>query len=349
MNHLSHLLNLWHEQRDAHRWVLGTVYRTQGPAYRKAGAMMLFNDLGQQYGLLSGGCLETELHQQAARVTQSQKAVTLCYDGSDEDDLSFQLGIGCGGTVHILLQAITPENNYLGLISVHERLKQHQFSEFWQRIPDQGETETKVIRQYRAPYCKQSRLQTINAQTWLVSSIRPVEHLLVAGGGTDARPLVALASQLGWEVTLWDSRPANARRDYFPSAANILRCNALDLPDQNGLKHCDAAVVMTHNLQMDADALSALQHLPALRYLALLGPQTRKQQVLSLAGLSESQVKTPIAGPAGLALGGELPESIALSILAECHAVLHQADAVSISGLCAGENSASCHLASRAL
>jgi xanthine dehydrogenase accessory factor len=41
----------------------------------------------------------------------------------------------------------------------------------------------------------------------------------------------------------------------------------------------------------------------------------------------------PIAGPAGLRLGGELPEDIALSILAECQAVINGKDANSISNL----------------
>ena len=88
---------------------------------------------------------------------------------------------------------------------------------------------------------------------------------------------------------------------------------------------------MTHNLQLDAEAVKSLQQLSTIKYLALLGPQARKQQVLELAGLSESQLAIPVSGPAGLALGGELPESIALSILAQCHAVLHQSDALSLS------------------
>ena len=37
---------------------------------------------------------------------RSQQSLTVCYDGSDEDDISFQLGIGCGGIVYILLQPI---------------------------------------------------------------------------------------------------------------------------------------------------------------------------------------------------------------------------------------------------
>ena len=37
-NQLSHLLRQWQSARDDTEWVLGTVYRTEGPCYRKAGA-----------------------------------------------------------------------------------------------------------------------------------------------------------------------------------------------------------------------------------------------------------------------------------------------------------------------
>ncbi|MFC6672816.1 XdhC family protein [Marinobacterium aestuariivivens] len=123
-NQLTRLLLQWYPQRDALEWVLGTVYRTEGPSYRKAGAMMLFNSLGQAFGMLSGGCLESDIQRHARRVMQSGQALTLCYDGSDEDDLSFQLGIGCGGTVHILLQPIRADNDYLQPDLVHRALEQ---------------------------------------------------------------------------------------------------------------------------------------------------------------------------------------------------------------------------------
>ena len=55
-NQLRDLLSAWYPRRDED-WVLGTVYQTAGSAYRKAGAFMLIDHIGQQYGVLSGGCL----------------------------------------------------------------------------------------------------------------------------------------------------------------------------------------------------------------------------------------------------------------------------------------------------
>jgi xanthine dehydrogenase accessory factor len=343
-NHLMQLLRDWYPLRDKHLWVLGTVYKTEGPCYRKAGAMMLFNDLGQQFGLLSGGCLEADIQRQAARVMRSKTALTLTYDGSDEDDISFQLGIGCGGTVHILLQPILPELNYLSLDLVHDHLSAAGKGFYRQLVTtetagvvaaewhayadiDVGvDVHTNTCGKYRAELVEQG------GQVWLQTPLSPPPHLLIVGGGVDAQPMVALAKNLGWTVTVWDSRPANARRDYFLAADHILRQPLEQLLEQPMAGHWDAAVVMSHNLQMDAEALKRLQG-TGLNYLALLGPASRRQQVLQLAQLDSQPLAMPIASPAGFDLGAELPEGIALSILAECHAVLQGASGQSLNNV----------------
>ncbi len=80
-NQLISLLQSWYPQRDAADWVLGTVYKTEGPCYRKAGAMMLLGSQGQQLGMLSGGCLESDIHRHSRQVMLSGCAKTLMWLG----------------------------------------------------------------------------------------------------------------------------------------------------------------------------------------------------------------------------------------------------------------------------
>lgn len=337
-NQLSHLLNHWHAARDTTDWVLGTVYMTTGPCYRKAGAMMLMNGLGQQFGLLSGGCLESDILKHARRVMQSGKALTLRYDGSDEDDLSFQLGIGCGGTLHILLQPLDAAHDHLQLEAVHDALQARRNGVYYQRIPDaSGDTESRFAGADETTSARRmdvslARLEQRDGAQWLVTPMVPPPHLLIVGGGVDARPLSAIAHELGWEVTVCDPRPANARREFFLTADTLLRSQGSELADYAHRCRVNAAILMSHNLAIDADALLALYHLP-LDYLALLGPDKRRAQVLEAAGLQEAQLAIPMAGPAGLDIGAELPEGIALSILAECHARIKDRPARSLSGI----------------
>ena len=316
-NQLTALLDAWSKARHETDWVLGTVYKTEGSAYRKAGAMMLINGHGQQFGLLSGGCLESDIVRNARRVMQTGESMTLVYDGSDEDDWSFQLGIGCGGKVYIMLQPVTVDND-LGLGDMAAALGVRRGGVYHQKIG--------AAAAYFESGCSASKIRSVIERRddgdWLVTPVMPEPHLLVVGGGVDARPLVAIAAEMGWRVTLADPRAANARAAYFPRAGTILRELGASLTRYIGEQVVDAAVIMSHNLAIDADGLRACQGTD-LAYLALLGPRHRYRQVLERAGLEESALTRQVSAPAGLDIGGQLPESIGLSILAECHAVLN--------------------------
>ena len=50
-----------------------------------------------------------------------------------------------------------------------------------------------------------------------------------------------------------------------------------------------------------------------------------------MAGMEEAQLGVKLSTPAGLDIGAELPEGIALSLLAECHGVLAGAAGGSLS------------------
>jgi xanthine dehydrogenase accessory factor len=332
-NQLSHLLKQWHSARDATDWVLGTVYKTEGPSYRKAGAMMLLNGLGRQFGLLSGGCLETDIQVHARQVMHTGEAKTLRYDGSDEDDISFRLGIGCGGTVHILLQPLDAAHDYLDLDAMHGALRERRSGYYHQYIPNgSGTALSRFVSPDGGMVDGPVRLQRREESDWLITPILPEPHLLIVGGGLDARPLASIAGELGWEVTVCDPRPANARREFFLTADTLLRSQGTALAEYASHNRVNAAILMSHNLDIDADALSALREVP-LDYLALLGPQKRRAKVLEMAGLHTTELPANLAGPAGLDIGAELPEGIALSILAECHARLKGRSAVSLSGI----------------
>ncbi|MGH1432080.1 MAG: XdhC family protein [Neptuniibacter sp.] len=316
-NQLSALLEHWYPQRDGCDWVLGTVYKTEGPCYRKAGAMMLFNSLGQQFGMLSGGCLESDIQTHARKVMQTGQSISLCYDGSDEDDLAFHLGIGCGGTVYIMLHPVNAANNYQDLEVLKDALSQRQTVRYCQQIPQHlSESTVQSICKLNSDNPSDITQQaTINS---FENVIKPDPHLLIAGGGVDARPVVAMAKQLGWTVSVWDPRPANARREFFMEADYLLNNKAEQLAQFVETESVDMAVVMSHNVELDAAALAALNG-SGIHFMALLGPVNRKEKVLMQAGLTEEGLLQSLSGPAGFDIGGELPESIALSMLSECH------------------------------
>ncbi|MGY8857000.1 MAG: XdhC family protein [Pseudomonadales bacterium] len=134
--------------------VLATVVRTEGSAYRRAGAMMLICEDGRSVGMISGGCLEPHIIKRAFWLTrnganvqvyqtgddiqyaddgQAQASVKRTnsdiYDGSDNDldDADFDelnFGLGCNGRVHVLFERLTTATPLLETIRNIRRTQQ---------------------------------------------------------------------------------------------------------------------------------------------------------------------------------------------------------------------------------
>jgi xanthine/CO dehydrogenase XdhC/CoxF family maturation factor len=81
-----------------------------------------------------------------------------------------------------------------------------------------------------------------------------------------------------------------------------------------------AAVVATHNFGRDCAALRHLLPL-GLRYLGLVGPRKRRDEILIDVIDSGAEMRSQLFAPAGLHLAAESPQEIALSIAAEIQCV----------------------------
>jgi xanthine/CO dehydrogenase XdhC/CoxF family maturation factor len=132
----------------------------------------------------------------------------------------------------------------------------------------------------------------------LLQPVPPRPQLLIIGDGPDSSALRSLAETLGWLVRLIDG----------------------GTPLEGAYDPWTAAVVKTHNYGRDFAALRALFPL-GLRYIGLLGPRARREQLLGDLLDTGLLPGDNFFAPAGLHLGGESPEAIALAIIAEIQAV----------------------------
>ena len=171
------------------------------------------------------------------------------------------------------------------------------------------------------PQLTRIHLDAASARVFIAPVSRPVQ-LLLLGGGPDAAPLAALAQRIGWEVTVLDHRAEYARGQRFPGARRVLEVTPAAPFAAFDSDEIDAAVVMSHNLAVDRDYLRALAA-TTIAYVGLLGPAPRRRELLEALGATREKLQPRLFGPAGLDIGGEQPESIALSVLAEAHAVLN--------------------------
>lgn len=95
--------------------VLVSVRQTSGSTYSKAGDQMLIDCTGVGCGMLSGGCLESDLAVRAQVVFESGEPQSVTYELAAGDEDVWGLGVGCDGSMTIDLQLITADADYAPL------------------------------------------------------------------------------------------------------------------------------------------------------------------------------------------------------------------------------------------
>ncbi len=149
--------------------------------------------------------------------------------------------------------------------------------------------------------------------------------IMLFGAGADAVPLVRIASELGWQVTIHDHRGAFLTRERFPDAKMLVLQNVDEPPAPIIADARTAGVMMTHNYARDRFILPALLDSDVF-YIGALGPKRRTEDLLAeLAAEGRTFSGEQLArlfAPVGLDIGADSPEGIALSIVAEIQSVL---------------------------
>jgi xanthine dehydrogenase accessory factor len=121
MGETSQIVSLWRRAQARDEAVcLATVVHVEGSSYRKPGARMLITAGGERAGSISGGCLEGEISRKAWWLTADGPAVQRYQSSFDEDSGGIPWGLGCGGTVWVLLER-NPETVLSALAAAQEQ------------------------------------------------------------------------------------------------------------------------------------------------------------------------------------------------------------------------------------
>jgi xanthine/CO dehydrogenase XdhC/CoxF family maturation factor len=331
---------------------LATVVSIEGSAYRLPGARMLIVDGRWVAGSISGGCLEDDVVLRAREAVRTGHATTATYDTTDDDDIVFGVGLGCKGVITLLIEPLpaSPDDvdfiafageclgkRAAGYVATVVRSHCDDGVPSGRRLVFQDGCRRSDIRDAVLEHAIEKRLRsrTVDAEladfdsehgkvSVFVERILPPTPLVIFGAGHDAMPVVRLAKELGWHVTLVDHRPAYATRERFPGVDRSIVESPRGAVGQIALTSDTLALVMTHNYLRDLDVLRVLLPTPVL-YIGLLGPRRRTAQIC--AELSErdggvAEGLDRLYAPVGLDIGSESPAEVALSILSEMQAVL---------------------------
>jgi xanthine/CO dehydrogenase XdhC/CoxF family maturation factor len=344
----KNLLGSFHDWRDQQLpLVLASVFDTEGSTYSKAGARMLINADGDFQGMLSGGCLEGDLAERAREVLNSGKAQTVSYDLAMNEEELWGLGVGCDGLMRIFLQPLVADNDYAPFAAIARAyqgdrreiavtvLESEHITPGATLVTAGGQTDIFGLTDEQARILLDVAKTALENQasssmsvdiggeqaTILLALIKPRIRLLILGAGLDAEPVIRLADELGWRVTVVDHRPAYIESGDFKLADRIICCPAEEMSGNVDLPKFDATLVMSHHLASDRKYLTQLTDVD-MQYIGLLGPKDRRRRLRADLGDSAVDLEARLHGPAGIDIGAQGPAAIALSILTEIYGVL---------------------------
>jgi len=335
----------------------GSVYRRAG-----ARMLVTLDSGGgcSTTGTISGGCLERDVCERARGVLQKDAPALVRYDTTADDDIVWGLGVGCNGVVEVLLEPLPSRAvpAHLSLLAAclnhHQRGVSATVFNISDAVPSVTNAQVKLgsrtlvrgdgnvsseiddhelAARVEDDACEALAGNESSVKVYETASgvaevfievVQPPAPVVIFGAGHDAVPVAEFARKVGWHVTVVDTRARPLSRERFAEADACMLCRPEDVSARVPLTNRTMVLVMTHNYLHDLELLKTLLGSP-VRYVGMLGPKRRTEQML-LEALTEDAALGEnlqrLHAPVGLDLGGETPEEIALSIVAEMRAAL---------------------------
>jgi len=296
--------------------VLASVVDLKGSSYRKPGVRMLILEDDSMIGAVSGGCVEKDILRQSQSVFKSGVSKMMHYDG--------RYRLGCEGVLYILLEVFQPNDDFIKSFNntLEKRLefKINSHYIFEEKEHSKIGTFFEFENKKYSVSSNDSFIKNRNDVIPLFSqTMPPCFKLMIFGTEHDAVQLCQLAHFNGWEVTIISGPLESKTIDNFFGASAFYSVSP-DVLELNSIDNETAIVLMSHNFANDLKYLIELKDShPA--YLGMLGPTKRREKMLSqfieyCPEVDEIFIEQ-IHGPAGLNIGAETPQEIAISILSE--------------------------------
>lgn len=304
-------------KKDGLKTVLASVVALDGSSYRKPGVRMLIIENNEMIGAVSGGCVEKDILRQSQSIFLDGHSKMMTYDG--------RYRLGCEGILYILLEEFKPKESFFDAFVKCLETRQ-EFVIQSNYLKKEGLTKgigtTLEIEGQAYSLSNIGMSESITLQ--FTQKMPPCFKLMIFGTEHDAVKLCQLASFNGWEVTVVSGPLESKTIKNFPGATAFYSVSPDDL-ELNSIDSETAVVLMSHNFANDLKYLLELKDTRPV-YIGMLGPSHRREKLLSqfleYCPDVDEQFLELIHGPAGLNIGAETPQEIAISILSEILSVV---------------------------
>ena len=193
------------------------------------------------------------------------------------------------------------------------------------------EEERKMAGEIWKPYLelientKETKVVQTEEKRIFIENYRKNPKMVIFGGGHVSQPTAHLGKLLGFHVTVMDDREDFVTRERFPEADELIFGDFREL-DKYILPYENAYyIILTRGHLGDGDCVRRLLRRP-YEYLGMIGSKNKvriTRENLLKEGFSPEELDQ-VHAPIGIPLGGQLPEEIAVSIMAEVIQVKNQ-------------------------
>jgi xanthine dehydrogenase accessory factor len=307
-----------------------TVIRTERSAPRDPGAVLAVSQAGEVTGSVTGGCVEPAVYEEAQAVLAGGPPKLLTYGIADEE--AFEVGLPCGGTVHIFVDAldadlVDPIARAVAAeqpIALTVRMSGDHIGEkslVYAGSSENGEVAEKARRMLQHG---ETGVVTVGEDEVFVSSFAPRPNMYIFGAIDFASALASLGRFVGYRVTVCDARAKFVTPERFPDVDELV----VDWPDRflerSPIDERTAICCLTHDNKFDVPILKAAVRSPA-GYIGAMGSRRtteRRAARLREEGVTDDELGK-IHAPIGLPIGSRSPEEVAVAIVAEIVSVFN--------------------------
>lgn len=153
--------------------------------------------------------------------------------------------------------------------------------------------------------------------TVLIEPLVPEPELVIFGGGHIGLHLGKLCEVLDMPYRVYDERKDFADPGRFPGAKGIVCAPFAEIAGHMGLSGRSYCVIMTYGHEHDEDVLETLLQNSDIPYIGMIGSPNKAgvliRNIRQRGGVIDGRLYCPI----GLRIGRNLPQEIALSVMAE--------------------------------
>jgi xanthine dehydrogenase accessory factor len=295
------------------RFATATVVKIERSAPLGPGAVLAVSEKGEVAGSVTGGCVEPAVYDEAQDVLAGGPPRLVTYGIADEE--AFEVGLPCGGTVHIFLG--------MGQRDLIDELVAAVRDE--RPVALATEISGSEIGTQRLVELNGHFEAAIEGDTFFLP-FAPRPEMYVFGAVDHAAAIGRIGKFLGYRVTICDARTRFATRERFPDVDEVV----VQWPDEflrgAPVDERTAICVLTHDHKFDVPLLKVALETPA-GYIGAMGAKRTteaRNERLRAEGVTDEQLAR-IHAPIGLRIGSRTPEEVAVAVAAEIVATRRKA------------------------